>query len=425
MEELQQKLESHYSVVNTIKHWLMGLGMGETLAEILKVGIAVVIMLLLSLSAYFIVRYIFVRLVLKLSKRTNSTWGQVFAEHKFFHRFAHIAPAIIIYLSIDVVLGGVFPSITEIIRVLCKIYMVVVVLMMLNAFLDSVNDLYRRLPFSSNWPITGLLQVVRIALVLVGGIGVVSILLKKDPSTLIVGLGASTAVLMLVFKDTISGLVASVQLTANNMLKIGDWITLPSRNLDGTVLDIGLTTVKVQNWDNSITTVPPFALVCESFVNWRGMTDGDGRRIKKAVLIDLKTVHFCTTDMLNRYAQIGLVAGYVAQLRAQLSAQSGAMPTGAQATATNLNIFRHYMLAYLKQHPSINQQSTLMVRLLQPDQYGIPLEVYCFSSIKAWVEYEGVQSDIMDHMVAASNAFDLKLFQRSSSSIDNPPPCNP
>lgn len=416
MEELQQKLESHFSVVNTIKQWLVGMGMGETLAEVLKICIAVALMLLLSLAAYFIVRHIFVRLVLKLSKRTNSTWGQVFAEHKFFHRFAHIAPAIIIYLSIDVVLGGVFPTITEIIRALCKIYMVVVVLLMLNAFLDSVNDLYRRLPFSSNWPIKGLLQVVKIVLALIGGIVIVSILIKKDPSSLIVGLGASTAVLMLVFKDTISGLVASVQLTANNMLKIGDWISLPSRNIDGSVLDIGLTTVKVQNWDNSITTVPPFALVSESFVNWRGMTEGNGRRIKQAMQIDVSTVQFCTPVMLDHYGQIGMVAQHVAQLRLQQPAPGEA----ALGSCTNLNIFRHYMLAYLRRHPHINQEATLMVRLLKPDQYGIPLEIYCFSNIKTWVEYEALQSDIMEHMMAALNTFDLKLFQRSSANTSTP-----
>lgn len=416
MEELQQHLESHYSIVNTLKQWLLSIGVSERLAEVLKVSIAVAIMLLFSVLVYFIVRHVFVRLVVKISKRTNSTWGQVFAEHKFFHRFAHLAPALIIYLSIDVVLGGVFPTITEIIRALCKIYMVVVVLLMLNAFLDSVNDLYRRLPFAANWPIKGLLQVVKIVLALIGGIIIVSILIKKDPSTLIVGLGASTAVLMLVFKDTIMGLVASVQLTANNMLKIGDWITLSARHIDGSVIDIGLTTVKIQNWDNTITTVPPVALVSESFINWRGMTEGNGRRIKQAMQIDVNTVQFCTPDMLDQYAKIGLVANHLAQLRSQQSHPGEA----ALGSCTNLNIFRHYMLAYLRQHPHINQEATLMVRLLTPDQYGIPLEIYCFSNIKTWVEYEALQSDIMEHMMAALNAFKLKLFQRSSTSAPTP-----
>ena len=398
-------------MVNTIKQWLVSVGVSETLAEVLKVCIAVALMLLLSMAAYFIVKAIFVHLVVRLSKRTNSTWGQVFAEHKFFHRFAHFAPALVIYLTVNIVLGDVFPTVANIIRETSKIYMVIVVLLMLNAFLNGINDLYRRLPFSSNWPIKGLLQVVKILLALLGGIVIVSIILKKNPSTLFVGLGASTAVLMLVFKDTIMGLVASVQLTANNMLKIGDWITHSGRHIDGSVIDIGLTTVKVQNWDNTITTVPPVALVSESFINWRGMTEGNGRRIKQAMQIDVSTVQFCNADMLDRYGQIGLVANHVAHLRSQQSAQG----EPALGSSTNLNIFRHYMLAYLRQHPHINHEATLMVRLLTPDQYGIPLEIYCFSNIKTWVEYEALQSDIMEHMMAALNAFNLKLFQRSSA----------
>lgn len=221
---------------------------------------------------------------------------------------------------------------------------------------------------------------------------------------------------MLVFKDTITGLVASIQLSANDMLKIGDWIEMPSRNLDGTVKDISLTTVKVQNFDNTITTIPPFALINESFKNWRGMEESDGRRIKRSVYIDVKTIKFCTPEMLQRYKRIPSITEYIESLNipSGIDYTDQAMMLSA-GMPTNLSIFRFYIETYLKTNPMINLNATLIVRLLQSLEYGIPLEIYCFTEDKRFVQFEKIQSDVLDHVMAALPIFELKVFQRMSS----------
>lgn len=412
MEDIERHLENQYTLLGMLEQWLMRLGMHENIAQFLKIVIAIAAMIFLALLADFLFRQVFVRTITRVTNKTNSRLGELLLQRKFFNRLAHFAPAIIIYLSINIVLIDIYPVIVALVQGLCKIYMIVIALLLIGAFLDTINDLYQNLPFSKSRPIKGYLQVVKIIVYLIGGIIIVSILLKKDPSTLIVGLGASTAILMLVFKDSISGLVASIQLTANDMLKIGDWIEMPSRNIDGNVIDINLTTVKIQNFDNTISTVPPIALVSESYINWRGMEESTGRRIKRSVVIDLKTVKFCTPEMFERFKKIGLISDYVAQL------ESGSPVKGSVVTvadnATNLNVFRHYIIEYLKLHPKINHEASLIVRLRQPDEYGVPVEIYCFSSIKEWAKYEEIVSDIFDHIVAAIDYFDLKMYQRLS-----------
>jgi len=248
---------------------------------------------------------------------------------------------------------------------------------------------------------------------------IIAIIIGKNPMSLLVGLGASAAVLMLVFKDTILGLVASVQLSANNMVKPGDWIEMPSRNADGTVLEITLNTVKVQNWDRTISTIPTYAMVSESFHNWKGMEESDGRRIKRSVFIDKKSVSFCSDEMLERFRKIHILKEYIDEKTAEIKQYNeergidSSIPVNGRRL-TNIGVFRKYMELYLKNNPKINQEATCMVRQLQPTERGIPMEIYCFSNEKTWVLYEGVQADIFDHVFAIVPEFGLKLFQNPS-----------
>lgn len=414
MQELEKHLVNQYSVIDILEGWLLRIGVNEPLAHLLKVVIALFVMLLIASLADLLVRKILVKLMTRISKRTKNLFDDMLINRKFFDRLSHFAPALIIYVSIGIIIGNTYPHMTVFIEDICKIYMIILLLMVISSFLDTVNDQYQTLPFSKSRPIKGYLQVLKIVVYFFCIIIIVAIILNKDPSSLIVGLGASTAIMMLVFKDSITGFVSSIQLTANNMLKIGDWIELPSRGIDGNVIDINLTTVKVQNFDNTISTVPPIALVSESYINWRGMEESDGRRIKRSISIDLKTVKFCTPEMLERYKKIGLIANYVQKIQEQKPI-AGTVCDVAD-NATNMNIFRHYVIEYLNVHPLINHKATLIVRLRQPDQYGVPMEIYCFSAIKAWADYEEIQSNIFDHIVAAVESFDLKLYQRMSGS---------
>lgn len=413
MGKLEKQLEDTFSILERLEHLLLQMGASDAFAQFFKVVIAVVLMAVIALLAYYASKYLFVRAMVGVSKRSKNRWDDVLVQKKFFTRMAHIAPAIIIYISIGIIFGDTHPIVTALVRGGCKIYLILIFLFLVGSFLDSADEMYQKLPFSKSRPIKGYLQVVKILVFFIGGIIILAILINKDPSAMIVGLGASSAVLMLVFKDTITGLVASIQLTANDMLKIGDWIEHPSRNIDGTVFEINLTTIKVKNFDNTTSTVPPIALVSESFINWRGMQESDGRRIKRSITIDVKTVKFCTSEMLERYRKIGLVAEYVDYL-------AGLKPIEGTAgevndIATNLNIFRQYVLEYLKVHPKVNKDAPTTARIREIDQHGIPLEIYCFCFEKTLIPYEVVQADILNHVIAAIDTFDLKIYQRMSS----------
>ncbi len=416
VEKIEEQIVEKYNFLENLEVWLLNQGVNEAFAQFFKVTISIGVIVILAIIADFVAKRIFLASMARIAKRTETEWDDILVEKKFFHRLAHFAPAIVFYLTIGVALYDYSPKVTVFLQALTKIYMVIAALLVVNSFLDTVNEIYQGLPYARSRPIKGYLQVIKIILYTFGAIVIIGIIINKNPSSILVGLGASTAILMLVFKDTITGLVASIQLSANDMLKIGDWIEMPSRNLDGTVKDISLTTVKVQNFDNTITTIPPFALINESFKNWRGMEESDGRRIKRSVYIDVKTIKFCTPEMLQRYKRIPSITEYIESLN---------IPSGIDYTdqaimlsagmPTNLSIFRFYIETYLKTNPMINQNATLIVRLLQSLEYGIPLEIYCFTEDKRFVQFEKIQSDVLDHIMAALPIFELKVFQRMSS----------
>jgi len=300
-----------------------------------------------------------------------------------------------------------------------RIWMTLVGMLAALSALDTVLVIYRGFNVSRRVPIKGALQVVKLILIIAAVLIVIGIVVNKNPLYLLTGLGALSAVLMLVFKDSILGLVAGIQLTANRMIARGDWIEMPSHGADGDVLEVTLTTVKVQNFDKTITTIPTYALMTQAFKNWRGMQESTGRRIKRAVSIDMGTIRFCDDEMLKRFAHIQYIADYLEQKRKEIAqynkdaaVDDSSLVNGRRLT--NIGTFRAYVVAYLRNHPMINQEMTFLVRQLAPTPQGLPVEIYVFCKDKVWANYEAIQADIFDHMLAVVPEFDLKVYQQPS-----------
>ena len=380
----------------------------------------VVLVVLIAVLADFISRKILVRIITRIIERSKSVRDDIFLKRKVFNRLAHIVPALIIWLTTGFVFAA-YPELAKLVMVATKIYIIVVVLLVVDGFVDSLHEIYHTLEISKNKPIKGYVQVVKILLYFVAVILVLSALLGKAPTKLLTGLGALAAVLILVFKDTILGLVASVQLSANKMVKPGDWVEMPKYKADGTVLEISLNTVKVQNWDKTISTIPTYALVSESFTNWRGMEESGGRRIKRSVNIDMNSIRFCDQEMIEKFRKIRFLNKYIDEKLAEIEKYNkengiddSVMVNGRRIT--NFGTFRRYIEEYLRHHPKIHKEMTFLVRHLQPTEKGIPLEIYVFSNDQAWARYEAIQADIFDHILAVIPEFGLQVFQNPSGS---------
>ncbi len=409
IQQVEEQVTQKYQMLENLEAWLLNNGINESFAQFFKVAISLAVIALLAFIADYVTRKIFLVVVARMAKKTETDWDDILLERKFFHKLAHFAPAIVIYLTIGIALYDYSPKLTIFCYDLTKIYMVIAALLVINSFLNAVHDIYQTLPFAKSRPIKGYLQVVKIIIYFFGGIVIISILINKNPANLLVGLGASAAILLLVFKDTILGLVASIQLSANNLVKPGDWIEMPGRKIDGTVLEISLNTVKVQNYDRTINTIPTYALVSESFQNWQGMVDSDGRLIKRSILFDMKSISFCTKEQIERFSKISYIKEYI---ESKKSSSENALVTNHGIT--NFGIFRKYVESYLKNNPNVNQEATLVVRHRQPSENGMPLEIYCFSKEKSLASYEEVQSEIFEHILSVIPEFGLKVFQRPS-----------
>ena len=401
-----------------IKNILVSWGINETYANYLNIFFGIFVILILAFLADVITRRLIVTLIGRLIKRTSTTWDDILYEKKVFNRLSHLAPALILRYSIGHVLGD-FENLTSFLQGAITIYMIIIALLVINSFILSLNSIYETLPVAENRPIKGYLQVVQIIIYCIAIILVLSIILGKSPAKLLTGIGALTAVLILVFKDTILGFIASIQLAANNMIKIGDWITMPKYNADGTVTEITLNTAKVQNWDKTISTIPTYALVSESFSNWRGMEESGGRRIKRHINIDMRSVKFCTSEMLERLKKIIYLKEYTENKQKELEKYNKENNISDDLVVngrrmTNLGTFRKYLESYLKNHPMIHNDMTFLVRHLQPTDKGIPLEIYVFSKDQRWAYYESIQADIFDHILSVIPQFDLKVFQNPS-----------
>lgn len=398
-----------------IESWLSYFNLETAVSGMLVRILLAAAALLISIIAFKVIRKIVRGVVHRVFERSRITWDDWVRKNKLIMRMTLIVPAIIIHLFIPAVFSG-YDSAMAVAKATLNIYFIVVVVLVFHALINTALDIYNTYRVSREIPLTGLSQVIKICLFGTGLILVVSIVLGRSPIFLISGLGAMTAVLMLVFKDPILGFAGGIQLISNRMLKNGDWIEMPKYGADGDVLDITLTTVKVRNWDNTITTIPTYALINDSFKNWRGMQESKGRRIKRAIYIDMGSIMFCTPDMLERFAQISTIAGYMDRKKREIEQHNARLGDQDQKAVdsrqqTNVGTFRAYAQAYLQNHPMINTDMTLMVRQLAPTQHGLPLEIYAFCKEKAWITYEGVQADIFDHLLAVASQFELRLFQ--------------
>lgn len=416
---MEEKVVVTYQFLENFELWLQGLGLSVDLAQFVKVTTSVIAIILIAILANFIAKKIIVVALTAITKRTKSTWDDFLVHRKVFHKLSHLAPALVIQFTIGIALYDYNPSLSHLIEKFTYAYIAAAWVLVLSSLLDALHDIYLTTEASKMRPIKGYIQLVKIVVYVLGGIVIVSILINKNPMNLLVGMGASAAILMLVFKDTILGLVASVQVSANNMVKPGDWIEMPSRGADGVVLEITLNTVKVQNWDRTISTFPTYALVSESITNWKGMEESNGRRIKRSIHIDMSSVKFCSPELLEKLKRVHLIKDYIEQRSKEIeefNKKMGfdtSMPINGRRL-TNLGIFRKYLESYLKENPSISSEATQMVRQLQPTERGIPVEIYCFSAEKAWVIYEGVQADLFDHVLASVTQFELRIFQNPS-----------
>jgi miniconductance mechanosensitive channel len=402
-------------MLSVFESWLVGRGVEAGIAELVAIGAGVLVVLVLAAVADLVAKRVLLRAVLGLARRTETNWDDAVIKRRVFHRLAHIAPALVIYSSAPAVLAAT-PSATAVVRAACLLYMIAVVVSVLDGLLNATVDIVRASQFGRGLPLTSFAQVAKLVLYGVALIAALSIIIGESPALLLSGLGAMTAVLMLVFKDPILGFVAGIQLSANQMVTCGDWIEMPKYGADGDVLEVALTTVKVQNFDKTITTIPTHALINESFKNWRGMSESGGRRIKRAINIDMNSIKFCDEAMLVRLSKIHYMADYLERKRVEIETWN-ARHAGEPSTAlhprrlTNIGTFRAYVVAYLRHHPKIHQEMTFLVRQLAPTEHGLPVEVYVFSTDQNWINYEGIQSDIFDHLLSVAPEFDLRIYQ--------------
>lgn len=395
---------------------LMNMDLPEKSAQTIAIIGSLIVLFLVAWLAHWITKKILAKFIHQFVEKTKTQWDDFLLERKVFSALAHLSSAFLIYYSYNFSDNDV---VAKILLGFSQLYFVGIFTLFAVRLGNAANDIYQTTPYAANRPIKGYIQLVQILIICIGIIFAISVLIDKSPLYLITGLGAVAAVLLLVFKDTILSLVASIQLSANKMLKPGDWIAMPSHNADGTVIDISLNTVKVQNWDKTISTIPTYALVSGSFYNWTGMEESGGRRIKRSINIDMKSVRFCDKALLEKLSHFYLLKDYLEERENEilkhnkkLNVQEGDIFNGRRQT--NLGIFRRYLENYLRQHPMIHQEMTFLVRHLQPSEKGLPLEFYVFSKNQEWAKYEAIQADIMDHVLAILPEFGLKVFQNPS-----------
>ena len=377
---------------------LIGWGVDPKIANTFDEMIIAALLVILAIGLDYLCQAIFVGSMKKLAQHTHYQWDSLLLKRKVVHHLVHTIPGILVYalLPLAFIRGKGLLLLSQ---KICAVYIVFALLLAINGFILVFLDMYNMRQVNKNRPIKGFMQVLQVLLFFIGGIVIIAILIGKSPASLFAGLGASAAILMLVFKDTILGFVAGIQLSANDMLRPGDWITVPGSNANGIVQEITLNTVKIQNFDNTISTIPPYTLVSASFQNWRGMVESGGRRVMKSIFLDLNTIKFCTPDMLNTFRkEIPLLADY--------KPDEGVTPTNSQ-------MFRVYVEKYLTSLPVVNTDLDLIFSQLQSTEYGVPIQIYFFSRNKIWKEYERIQSDIFDHFFAMVPKFELKVYQYS------------
>ena len=385
---------------NILIDWLTGIGVGEDYKILITRIIAIIAILLIAFIIDRFCRKLFIPGIRKITSKTESTWDDhLLSDDVLKNLYKMITPIVTISLIPFVLINE--SDLRALIIKLCWIYIIILGIKLACSFISSLYAISSEHEKYKNHSLKGFFQMIKLVVICIGTIIIISTLINKNPLTILASLGAGTAILMLVFQDTIKGLVAGIQLMANDMLRPGDWITMPKYGADGDVLEVTLTTVKVRNWDQTITTVPTYSLINDSFQNWRGMFEAGGRRVKRSLNIDMNTIRFCTKQEMENYNQQPWMKGF--------------KETGNEEV--NLYIFRHYLDYYLRNHPVVSKDMTLLVRQLQPTPEGLPIELYFFSADTRWANYEQLQAEVFDHIIAKLHTFDLKVFQ-SPSGLD-------
>ncbi len=419
-----------FNYIDSIQDLLRSLYVPDSWINLSRSIFLILVLIIICLIGFYLAKFIVIKVIKRIVRHTNNQWDDKLFNNKFFKRVSYLIPAILIYKLISYVLPD-NPGLVSVILTATNVYIIMIILLSLYTLLDTFSEIYTEWEIAKYKPIKGYIQLIKVILACIAIILIIAAILGESPLFFLTGLGALSAVLMLVFKDALLGLVAGVQISANDMARPGDWITMDKYRADGDVMEISLTTVKVQNFDKSIVYIPAYVMISDSFINWRGMYESDGRRIKRAIYIDMDTVKFCTPELIEKYTKIELIRKYLTQKQLEidefniLHKVDESIPVNGRKQ-TNIGIFRMYMQAYLKTLKTINQESTLMVRQLPSADKGIALEVYAFCISKDWVIFEEVQSDIFDHFYAALKYFDLALYQSPSSNnmknlIENSP----
>jgi len=385
-------------MVNTIKQFLLHNGFSKNLALILANLATVFMVVVLCIASWILVKIILTKVIGVYVKRSKSKWNHILLQHRLFARTAHLFPAVILYLF-----SSAFPAIQVWIQKMAQSYIIMVTLLIIFSLLDGFDEVYSTLEVSKEKPIKGLLQVLKIIFSIFALIIVISVFVDKSPWVLLSGIGVFSALLLLVFQNSILGFVAGIQLSGNDMLRVGDWIEMPQYNADGNVIEITLHTVKVQNWDKSITMIPSHALISNSFKNWRGMIESGGRRIRRTIFIDINSIKTCTDEIIKRIEKLPYLTDYITGIR-----------ENNEKYMTNIAVFCAYFKEYLRNMPGLNKDMTLIVRQLDPTEHGLPIEITCFSASTQWADYETVQAEIFEHALAIIPQFDLRLYQRPS-----------
>ncbi|MFC5602626.1 mechanosensitive ion channel family protein [Sporosarcina koreensis] len=402
--------------MNFIRNRLLGYGVDEALVDPLSFVILISFITLLCIIANFITKHLIIRFIAHIVRKHKIEWGNLLLERKVLRRLSHFVPAIIIYYF-----ASTFPTYQKAIETLALTYIMIVAFSVINRLLSVFNDIYQTYEIAKTKPIKGYVQVAKIVVIIVGAILVIANLMGESPIILLSGIGALSAVFMLVFKDSLLGLVAGIQLSATEMVRMGDWIEVPNYGANGDIIDISLNTVAVRNFDQTVTMIPSYALISDHFINWRGMQESGGRRIKRALYIDMSSIQFCTEEMIEHYKQIHFLSDYIVNREREIEEYNAANQIDRSnlvngRAMTNIGVFRAYISEYLRRHPGIHQEKTMMVRQLAPGEHGLPIEIYAFANSVQWTVYETVQADIFDHLFAVAGEFGLRVFQNPTGS---------
>lgn len=404
--------------INFFKKIMLRAGLSENYADNISQLAVFILLLLTSYLAYVITWRIVRRVLIPIVRKSKNQFDDLLVKHLFFKKISYLVPAFILYYFSEYALL-IFPDFTSVFNNVIEIFFVVIAVLIIDSLLSTLNDFYERYDFAKDNPIRGLVQIIKIIIYIIALLIIIGHLLDQNLWSLIISLGTVSAVLMLIFKDPILGFVGGMQLIFNKMLSIGDWISMPKFGADGIVLEINLTTVKVQNWDKTIVTIPTYSLISDSFQNWRGMEDSGGRRIKRSINIDMDSVKFCTPEMLEKFKKINILKDYIEKTEIRINEYN--KKTGADPSVkvngrrqTNIGVFRAYLRAYLQDRSDIHNDMTFLVRQLQPSDKGIPIEIYVFTTTTEWALFENIQSDIFDHVLAVIPEFDLRVFQLPS-----------